>query len=92
MSKKKIPIDESGKGNCCPECGSFRISADEQYSFCAEKDLSTGKEIFRDDSGKRIRPTNKLLAEKYQYERMGCQCIVYRCRKCGWISDTVAMG
>ena len=86
---EKIPIDEYGEGNCCPACGSLQISNDIQYYLSVEMDLRTGKEIIRDHTGKRIyKPSRRLLAAYYKASQYDEIMHIYRCRKCGWRSET----
>lgn len=91
--KKKVPVNQFGSGNCCPECGSTKISAFYQYPMIVEEDLNTGNEIFRDEQGKRIyNVTNKLLAHRYKSAQfVGAESCTYKCRKCGWISETYTL-
>ena len=85
---KKIPIDENGDGNCCPKCGSIKISRHDQCPIYVEVDLNSGKEIFRNNEGKRIyNPSNKMLAMLYRVAQIETQCWLYKCRKCGWESE-----
>ena len=85
----KIPIDEYGKGNCCPNCGSIRISVMYQYPLLVEEDLKTGKEIIKDSqTGKRIKPTNRILAHRYKLSQSDAQMWQFKCRKCDWESET----
>ncbi len=85
---EKIPIDEYGWGNCCPECGSTKVVCYMQFPIVKMYDMRD-KEIIRDKKGKRIyRPSNKLLARKYKNCEAGeCQCTNYVCEKCGWKSE-----
>lgn len=86
MSNKKIPIDEYGRGNCCPECGSVKILVFYQYPLYVYENLRTGKEVIK-INGKRIsRPTNRLLAEIYKSSQLDAQCWNYECENCGWQS------
>ena len=74
--------------NRCPKCGSKRIIENIQYPMETEFDLRTGKEIFRDYTGKRIyKPSNRLLALRYLSSQVDAQCWFYVCSKCGWISE-----
>lgn len=85
MVKKQI--DEYGEGNCCPKCGSSKITKHVQYALQVEEDLNTGKEIVYDFNGERTyNPSNRLLAAKYKRGRSESQCWSYECRKCGWVS------
>lgn len=91
MKIEKIPIDECGDGNCCPVCGSLKISKQVQYPLYVEEDLNSGKEIIRDCNGKRIsKPSNRLLARLYRSSQMDSVMWVFHCRKCGWISESFA--
>lgn len=86
--KLKIPIDEYGEGNCCPKCGSMKISVYYQYPLEVEEDLNTGKEIFRDSDGKRIyNLSNRTLARLYKLSQIDAQMEIFSCRKCGWKSE-----
>ena len=90
MKTERIPIDEFGDGNCCPVCGSVKISRNLQFPLYVEEDLQTGKQIIRDDSGKRIyKPSDRLLARLYRASQMDAQMWVFSCRKCGWLSDSI---
>lgn len=85
---KKMPIDEYGEGNCCPNCGSVKISVYYQYAMEVEEDLKTGREIIRDANGKRIsNPSNRLLARLYKISQFEAQMWIYGCRRCGWRSE-----
>lgn len=87
MVKKQI--DEYGEGNCCPKCESRKITKHTQYALQVEEDLNTGKEIVYDFNGERTyNPSNRLLAAKYKRGRSETQCWSYKCRKCGWESET----
>lgn len=86
---ERIPIDEFGEGNCCPVCNSMKISVDYQFPLEVEMDLNSSKEILRDFDGKRIyKPTNKMLARRYKKSQMDAQLWIFKCRKCGWRSET----
>ncbi len=87
MSIAKQPLDENGEGNCCPECGSLKISVNYQFPLFVEMDLNSRNEIFKDADGKRIKQTNRLLARRYKNSQLDAQCWNYECRKCGWISE-----
>lgn len=91
MKVEKIPIDEYGEGNCCPECGSTRIDIDYQFPLYVSKDLKTGRERFYGyESGKKVyiyKPSDRRLAARYKSSQMDAQMWNYRCRKCGWISE-----
>lgn len=83
----KVPINEFGEGNCCPECGSMKILVNYQYPLYVQEDLRTNKEVIKDIDGKRIsRPSNKLLARLYKSSQLDAQCWNFECEKCGWIS------
>lgn len=83
----KQPIDEYGEGNCCPKCGSVKISIISQFPIIVEKDLKTGNEIIRNKAGERIKQSNRLLARIYKKAQYDAQCWNYECRKCGWLSE-----
>lgn len=81
-------IECLAEDNRCPKCGSKRIIENIQYPMETEFDLRTGKEIFRDYTGKRIyKPSNRLLALRYLSSQVDAQCWLYECSKCGWISE-----
>lgn len=84
---KKIPITGFEEGNCCPECGSTKVSLFVQYSVLLEFDLK-GKQIIK-QGGKRVyRPSNQLLAAYYNCVSCNAmQCANYLCNKCGWESE-----
>lgn len=85
----KIPINKHGEGNCCPKCGSVKITMSAQYPLSVEIDLKTGKQLLYDRDGKRVvKPSNRLLAHLYRCAQMDAQLWVYSCRKCGWVSET----
>ena len=87
----KAPINEYGEGNCCPECGSVRLSILHTVPVEYEVDLKSGKEIIRDIYGNRVSdPSNQLLACKRNVMlRSAGESILWyiRCRKCGWKSE-----
>lgn len=87
----KVPINEFGEGNCCPECGSVRIDVHYQYPLQVYCDLKTGEERFyKYINGERIyvrRPSNIMLAQRYKLSQLDAQCWIYECRKCGWVSE-----
>lgn len=85
----KTPIDKNGKGNCCPKCGSKKVSVHMQYPLFVEEDLNTGKEILHDlSTGKRLyNPTIRELALRYKLAKSDAQCWSYKCRKCDWASE-----
>ena len=88
MSKKiKIPIDEFGEGNCCPECGSLKVHIYYQYPLYVYEDLE-GHELFHDPiTGKWTRNvSNKEKARLYKLSQNDAQMWQYTCRKCGWTS------
>lgn len=79
--------------NRCPKCGSKRIVETDQYPMHVEYDLKTGKEIFRDDKGKRIyKPSNSLIASYWKAMQFDAQCWWYECSKCGWRSELFTQG
>lgn len=89
MKIEKISINEFGDGNCCPVCGSLKMSKFIQYPLYVEEDNKTGKEIIRDVHGKRInRPSNRLLANLYRSAQRDSQTWCFVCRKCGWTSES----
>lgn len=88
----KIPIDEFGEGNCCPECGSVKINAYHQFPVTACIDLKTGKERFYQYiNGKwalKRKPSNRDKAWKYESAKYNeSQVTIYECRRCGWRSE-----
>lgn len=85
---EKIPIDDQGEGNCCPVCGSTRITRNEQRNLEVKVNLSTEKP-FSIRNG-RIRPmTNREKAAAFDYADLagGGGCWSFECRKCGWHSE-----
>lgn len=85
----KTPIDKDGKGNCCPKCGSKKVSINIQYPLLVENDLNTGKEIlYHVSTGKRLyNPPTRELALRYKLSKSDAQCWSYKCRKCDWVSE-----
>lgn len=84
---EKIPINEFGEGNCCPECGSLKVSIIYQFVHQVEFDLKSGKEIYKDTNGNRIyKPSTRHLATLYECSKHESNMWLYKCRKCGWIS------
>lgn len=64
---KKTPITGLEEGNCCPECGSSKVTLYMQYPMIIELDMK-GKLIIRDHKGKRMqKPSNKRISELYIY-------------------------
>ncbi|HCL03787.1 MAG TPA: hypothetical protein DHW61_15510 [Lachnoclostridium phytofermentans] len=85
---EKVPLDEYGEGNCCPNCESMKVSVLYQFPLSVEKDLNTNREILRDlDGNKIIKPSNRMLANRYKVSQNDAQLWVYECRKCGWKSN-----
>ena len=88
----KIPITGYGKGNCCPQCGSAKVTYIATARVEQEFDLNDKpiyKRYLRDGSCKRIyRPSNSFLASCFESAIYSdWQCIRYQCKKCGWTSD-----
>lgn len=87
----KIPIDEYGIGNCCPICGSMKIDEYIQFPLYVRKDKKTGKERFYIyKNGEKVyvpKPSNKMIANRYNNSQMDAQLWNYECRKCGWVSE-----
>lgn len=85
--KEKIPIID-GEGNCCPECGSLRITVHEQRNLFVDRNLSSGR-VFVIKKGKMMNMTNrdKVIAFDCADMSRGGGCWLYECRKCGWISE-----
>jgi hypothetical protein len=86
---ERIPVDDCGEGNCCPICGSFKISRIEQFPLEVTFDLNTKKLMVNDFRGKRIyKPSNRHLALLF---RSGInnesQVTLLKCRKCDWQSE-----
>ena len=85
---KKIPINEDGIGNCCPKCGSLKVSIIYQFVHQVEFDLKTGKEQFRDTRGNRIyNPSIRHRALLYECSKHETNMWFYMCRRCDWISE-----
>ncbi len=85
---KKIPITDFQEGNCCPVCGSSKVVLYMQYPLFAEFDMR-GKQILKDYRGKRVyRPSNQLLATEYKNAISDWEWAFYKCKKCGWNSET----
>lgn len=84
---KKIPIVD-GEGNCCPECGSLKITVHEQRNLQVDINLITGK-AFKIKNGKMKQLTNKEKAIGFDGADSvgGGGCWSYECRKCGWTSE-----
>ena len=88
--KEKIPIID-GQGNCCPECGSLRITVHEQRNLYVDRNLSSGK-AFIMRNGKMSHMSNRDKALSFDCADMssGGGCFSYECRKCGWVSGIYA--
>ena len=71
---EKVKIDDCGYGNCCPECGSVKITRHEQRNL-------EGKMKYMSNRDKAIHFDNADMSG-------GGGCWSYECRKCGWVSDT----
>lgn len=82
----KIPLNEYGEGNCCPKCGSKKVSIHCQYPLFVKRDINTRKEIITDAEGNSLKISNKLLARIYRQSQSDAQCWHYQCRKCKWTS------
>lgn len=85
---EKIPIDERGEGNCCPVCGSKRITRNEQRNLEVKVNLSTKKPVSIRNG--RIRPmTNREKAVAFDHADLagGGGYWSFECRKCGWNSE-----
>ena len=86
----KIPINEIGGGNCCPLCGSIKISEIHTIPVEVEVDRKTRKTIYRRLGKIEYRPSNRMLAARYMrlLETGGEDiCWYFSCRKCGWKSE-----
>ena len=82
----KIPINEYGEGNCCPVCGSTRITIYEQRLLYVNVNLKTGKPFIM-RNGKMKQMSNRDKANDFDGASVaGGGCWNYCCRKCGWIS------
>lgn len=86
--EEKIPIDEFGEGNCCPECGSKKILVFYQFPLYVCKDLD-GHELFRNNKtgGWKRRISAKEKARLYTLSQCDAQMWNFKCERCGWISD-----
>ena len=90
MRNVLIPIDEHGKGNCCPRCGSKEISVYTQYPLVMEEDLNTGNTIVKDAEGNRAyHPPDKLIVIVCEKTHAVEQCKFFKCRACGWQSQYI---
>ena len=88
---EKVPIDEHGEGNCCPECGSKKITRHQQRNLHVDVNLLTQK-AFTIQNGK-MRPLSardKVCMFDNADMIGGGGCWSFGCRKCGWISETFA--
>lgn len=84
--KERTPIID-GHGNCCPECGSTRITVHEQRNLYIDRNLSSGKPfIIRDGKVKPMSNRDKAIAFNCADMSSGAGCCSYECRKCGWSS------
>ncbi|MEY8507249.1 hypothetical protein AALA78_03295 [Lachnospiraceae bacterium 42-17] len=85
---EKIPINDSGEGNCCPVCNSKRITRHEQRNLQVAVNLSTEK-AFCMKKGRMQRLTNSDKARAFDQADCanGGGCWSFECRVCGWQSD-----
>lgn len=83
---EKIAITD-GVGNCCPVCGSKKITRHEQRNLRVDVNLQTGVE-FKLQGGKIKRMTNRDKANAFDSADTagGGGCWDYECRQCGWVS------
>lgn len=85
---EKVPIDDTREGNCCPVCGSIRITRNEQRNLQVSVNLSTEKPFCMKNG--RMKPlSNREKAFAFDHADMANEggCWSYECRKCGWHSD-----
>lgn len=82
-------INRYGEGNCCPNCGSKKITKLEQRNLQVEVNLATGKP-FKMVDGKIRNMSNREKALAFDTADMagGGGCWAFECRKCGWKSET----
>lgn len=86
----KEPIDKYGNGNCCPECGSIRITMHMQAVVYRDIDLKSGKDIIVVDE--KIKPTPQRI-KVHRYDNATAEGVgtwSYECRNCGWESESFA--
>lgn len=69
--EKTRPIDEKGRGCCCPACGSNRIIIKRVYSVEQALNHNTGKQIYK----------VKTTPVSYKYECSGCSWVS------GWFKE-----
>lgn len=69
--EKRRPIDASGKGSCCPVCGSKKLIVKKVYSVEQALNYITGKQVYK----------TKTTPESYKYECSVCSWIS------GWFKD-----
>lgn len=83
---EKIAITD-GVGNCCPACGSRRITRHEQRNLQVDVNLQTERE-FKLQGEKIKRMTNRDKAHAFDNADIagGGGCWSYECRRCGWVS------
>lgn len=82
-------INRYGEGNCCPNCGSRRITRHEQRNLQVDVNLSTEKPIkMVDGKIRNMSDREKALAFDTAYTAGGGGCWAFECRKCGWRSET----
>lgn len=86
---EKVKIDDCGYGNCCPECGSVKITRHEQRNLEVNINVVT-KNPYIIHNGKMKYMSNRDKAIHFDNADMsgGGGCWSYECRKCGWVSDT----
>lgn len=83
----KIPIDEYGEGNCCPQCNSFKVL---KYLTCEIHkciNLKTGKEIYCNLSTNKVKKISNR-DKAFQYDVATKSYYTLKCEKCGWTSKT----
>lgn len=85
--KDKIAII-NGYGNCCPECGSPKITIHEQRNLYIDRNLPNRKPFVM--KGGKIRyMSNHDKVKLFDCADMsaGSGCCSYECWKCGWTSE-----
>lgn len=85
---ERIPIDRYGEGNCCPECGSTRITEHQQRNLEVQINLATRRPFIM-QKGKMKALSNRDKARAFDIADMdgGGGMWFFECRKCGWQSE-----